>query len=153
MARRLRKRDAVTLNYLVFLAIVIGAISAGYDFVKTHVADPATQQFWIPVGIAVAAWAFVGSWKRRRRRKELEAELARADLEHQTYLEQGAKRALAIAQSQGWVSAHRLKTQARISDRQAQDFLEAACNMDMLYQAANGRYYCDDLPDEPKLLR
>jgi hypothetical protein len=50
-------------------------------------------------------------------------------------------RAVEIARFQGWVSPHRLMTQAHMTKKDAQYTLVEACKQGLLFQAVNGRYY------------
>jgi hypothetical protein len=50
-------------------------------------------------------------------------------------------RAAEIAKWQGWVSPHRLMTQAHLKKSDAQSVLLDACRQGLLHQAVNGRYY------------
>lgn len=53
----------------------------------------------------------------------------------------GALRAVEIAQHQGWVSPHRLRTQAGFTNQDAQQILRNTCKKGVLFQAVDGRYY------------
>ncbi len=49
--------------------------------------------------------------------------------------------AVKIAQNQGWVSLHRLRSQLDVTQSDAQMILRAAAEKGFLIQAVNGRYY------------
>lgn len=56
-------------------------------------------------------------------------------------INRGLNRAVEIAQHQGWVSPHRLITQAGVKNADAQLILSRACKQGVLFQAVDGRYY------------
>lgn len=51
--------------------------------------------------------------------------------------------AVKIAQNQGWVSSHRLKSQLDLTQSDAQMILRSAAEKGFLVQAVNGRYYAN----------
>ena len=63
---------------------------------------------------------------------------------YREYLDAGVARSVSIAQNQGWVSPHRLHTQADVTNKQAQVFLHEACKRRVLFQAVDGLYYTMD---------
>lgn len=73
----------------------------------------------------------------------LASKLAQAK-RYREYLDAGVTRAVSIAEHQGWVSPHRLHSQADVTNKQAQLFLGEACKRRVLFQATDGRYYTMD---------
>ena len=63
-------------------------------------------------------------------------------------MEWAVPRAVEIAKRQGWVSSHRLMTQANLKKRSARHVLLEACRQEILYKAVNGRFYAPQVYSE-----